>query len=65
MDDADRAAPEIERSEQEAQRLRRPAGPVATGRCLHCDEILDDVRRWCDSGCRDQWEALTRQRRSL
>lgn len=59
MDDADRAAPEIERGIEEAQRLRHPAGPVATGRCLHCDEVLDDVRRWCGSECRDQWEALT------
>lgn len=63
MDDADRAAQEIERSEQEAQRQRRPTGPVATGRCLHCDEILDDVRRFCGVECRDQWEALTRRRR--
>ncbi len=39
-----------------ALRERKPAGPVATGRCLHCDEVLDDVRRWCDSDCRDGWE---------
>lgn len=63
MDDADRAAPEIERGILEAQRLRRPAGPVATGRCLHCDEILDDVRRWCGPVCRTEWERLTSRQR--
>lgn len=63
MDDADRATSEVERSLQEALRQRRPAAPTATGRCLHCDEILDDVRRWCGLECRDQWEALTHRRR--
>lgn len=57
MDDADRAAPEVERSLQEALRARRSAGPAPTGRCLWCDEILDDVRRWCGPECRDHWQA--------
>lgn len=61
-DDIDRAQCEVDRLQQEAQRARKPEGPCATGRCLHCDEVLDDVRRWCDSYCRDQWAALTKRR---
>lgn len=57
MDVTDRADAEIERSLAEAAKLRRPTGPVPTGRCLYCDEILDDQRRWCGADCRDQWEA--------
>lgn len=62
MDDADRAAPEIEHYVLEAARQKRPAGPVATGRCLWCDEVLGDDQRWCGPSCRDQWE-LTQRRR--
>jgi hypothetical protein len=62
MDDADRATPEIERYVLEAARQKRPPGPVPTGRCLHCDEIVGDDQRWCDAQCRDNWE-LTASRR--
>lgn len=31
-------------------------GPIATGRCLYCDEIVDDERRWCDKDCTSAWE---------
>lgn len=57
MDEIDRADAEIERSLAEAARTRHPAGPVPTGRCLYCDEIVGDQRRWCGPDCRDQWEA--------
>lgn len=63
MDDADRAAPEIERYILEAARHKKPEGPVPTGRCLYCDEITDDVHRWCNAGCREGWEALERLNR--
>jgi len=49
-------------AEFEAQELarnlakRKPEGPGATGRCLHCGEILPAGRRWCDAECRDDWE---------
>jgi hypothetical protein len=56
-DDIDRAQNEVERSLGEAMRLRKPAGPAPTGRCLYCDEIVPDTHRWCDSVCRDDWEA--------
>jgi hypothetical protein len=62
-DDIDRAQNEVERSLGEALRVKKPVGPVATGRCLFCDEILDDENRWCDSGCRDAWEGLLKRKR--
>lgn len=62
MDDADMTA---DRAEKEAPYLlaasRKPIGPVATGRCLFCDDIAPDDQpwcpgqRWCDSTCRDAW----------
>ena len=56
VDDADISQ---DRAEKEAPYLieasRRPAGPTATGRCLYCDEIVDDTQRWCDGVCRDGW----------
>lgn len=64
MDEADRASQEVERSLQEAIRARRPVGPVATGRCLWCDEIVGDGIRWCpDEECRDLWEQERRMKR--
>ena len=57
-DDVDRAQNEVDRATAEAMKMRKVAGPVATGRCLYCDEILDDVQRWCDSVCRDEWQDL-------
>jgi hypothetical protein len=42
-------------------RMRKPEGPAATGRCLYCDEILHDQRRWCDAEHREQWEKETRR----
>lgn len=56
-DDIDRAQNEVERSLGEAMRMRKPAGPSPTGRCLYCDNLLEPGRRWCDSICRDDWEA--------
>lgn len=53
-----------ERAEKEAPHLiaasRKPEGPTATGRCLFCDEILGDNQRWCDGGCRDAWERMSK-----
>ena len=55
MDDADRAAPEIDRYVLEASRLRRTPGPVANGRCHYCDEIVSDEARWCSAECSADW----------
>lgn len=62
-DEVDRAAQEEEMLLAEAIKARRPAGPVPTGRCLWCDEIVGDTMRWCSVECRDQWEALMQRRR--
>ncbi|MDR3088105.1 MAG: hypothetical protein LBU45_09210 [Azoarcus sp.] len=60
MDVVDIAQSAVERLEEAARRFGpggHPApGPKATGRCLWCDEPLEDGRRWCDSDCRDDWE---------
>jgi len=47
-----------------AVRAQAARGPVATGRCLYCDEIVADDVRWCSTECRDEWqhEAAARQR---
>ena len=57
-DDIDRAQNEVERSLGEAMRARKADGPSPNGMCHYCGEILDDISRWCDSGCRDAWQAL-------
>ena len=54
-DNLDIAAEREELERTFAQSIRKPAGPVATGRCLHCDD-----RRWCDADCRDAWQRLTK-----
>lgn len=57
MDDADRAQIEIEREQARLMRIRRPAGPEATGYCLWCGEPVPEGYRWCGPECRDAWEA--------
>lgn len=56
MDDADNTQPNIEASLADAIRHARAGGPVAvaTGRCLWCDDIVDEAR-WCGPICRDAW----------
>jgi hypothetical protein len=61
-DDIDRAQNEVDRSLAEALRKRRPAGPVAKGRCHYCDEPVEGDQRWCDIECREGWETLTRRK---
>jgi len=61
-DDIDRAQSEIDRAQAEAMRNRKPEGPVPTGRCLYCDDIVGDEQRWCGINCRDFWEMLRGRR---
>lgn len=58
MDDADIAGERAEQYHHEALvKSRKPAGPVATGRCLFCDDHTADDQRWCaGTDCRDLWE---------
>ncbi|GHT90510.1 hypothetical protein FACS1894101_3060 [Betaproteobacteria bacterium] len=40
------------------QAKQKPAAPEATGYCLNCGDPIADMRRWCDSECRDEWEHI-------
>lgn len=55
IDKANERANEI--FEEQLYDSRKPEGPVATGRCHNCDEHIPYPNRWCDSDCRDDWEA--------
>lgn len=35
---------------------RKPEGPKATGNCLYCNSALPHGVRWCDTGCKGDWE---------
>jgi hypothetical protein len=40
---------------------RQPEGPAATGYCFNCEANLHNTKmRWCDAGCRDDWEKQRR-----
>lgn len=55
-DNLDIASDREEIARSFAQSLRKPAGPIATGRCLWCDDVVGDEQRWCDVECRNGWE---------
>lgn len=42
---------------RERQRNAKKATPHGVGMCLNCGSEVEDDRRWCDAGCRDQWQA--------
>lgn len=56
-DFADLGAAREEMDRALALQARAPAGPAATGACLHCAEPLCNGLRWCDAECRDGWQA--------
>ena len=60
-DNLDIASEREELARSMALTVKKPEGPVPTGRCLYCDEIVDDAQRWCDSECRDAWQDLPRR----
>ena len=65
-DEADVTAERMEK--QEAALIaaaRQPSGPVATGRCLYCDEIVGDAQRWCDTECHQGYEREVAARRRV
>jgi len=61
-DNLDIASDREELARSFALAVKKPVGPLATGRCLYCDEILDDTQRWCDSDCRDAWQQLLKRK---
>lgn len=56
MDEADAANDHVEREREALLAQRKPAGPVANGRCWYCHCQVSRGLRWCDSNCRDDWE---------
>lgn len=58
-DIADKANDLVAMNEELAIRSLHNQKPKAlfTGFCLHCEEVVEEPKRWCDSFCRDQWEA--------
>ncbi len=62
-----------DRAEQQLQDIlaaRQPPAPIiGSTTCLHCGEELSQdptlrfPRRWCDSGCRDDWQLRNPTRR--
>lgn len=55
-DQLDRAEEAIEHELAEALRLRKPPGPVATGVCYYCLELVDPGLRWClGTECMSEW----------
>jgi hypothetical protein len=42
---------------------KKPHGPVPTGRCHYCDEIVGDSMRWCNATCLLEWEREVARRR--
>lgn len=64
MDDADKTSEREDITIREAIRAsKRPTGPVATGRCLWCDEVVGELVRWCEPECRENWEQEQRFKR--
>lgn len=63
MDDVDITTERMKREMDRLLTIRRAAGPVPTGVCLHCGEPLRDPLRWCGVDCRDRWEIAHAHRR--
>lgn len=64
-DPMDRASVESERLLEEQLRVARSATPIALpfiGQCYNCDEQLEPGHRFCDTSCRDDYEARKRSR---
>lgn len=61
-DEADAAEERMEIGLAYAISLARAATgrvPVATGRCLNCDDIVGAEKRWCGVTCRNEWQKQT------
>ena len=52
-DIADDAEKQIEQFTLWAVRNKKPEGPLFTGFCANCGEMVPALRRWCDTDCRD------------
>ena len=61
-DEVDRANDEASSLLTEMLRKRLPPGPKPTGRCLYCDDIVEENHRWCSIECRAEWEREANRR---
>lgn len=68
MDDLDRAQKDMEiLQSKQLENAHKQAGQLevqATGFCLNCGEPVPEVRRWCCSDCRDEWEKRKKRGKS-
>ena len=56
-DDVDRTTDRLVGEEAYLRKYaRKPSGPIATGRCLYCDEIVGYETRWCTTECHSDYE---------
>lgn len=60
-DEADVAAQHEETMRQSALTVRKRIGPVFTGFCANCGQIVEYPLRWCDVDCREDWSSRERQ----
>jgi len=61
-DPADDADQQVEHFNDLARARRLPTGPLFTGHCAWCDEKVAEPRRFCDTWCRDCWDADEKRR---
>ncbi len=58
-DEADRSDEKIAAAIEEGlKRVRQSAVHPYTGSCYFCDEEVDEPKRFCDTFCRDDFDAL-------
>lgn len=63
-DDADRSDEKIAAAiEDGLRRVRQSAVHPFTGECYFCGEYLDEPMRFCDTFCRDDWDAMQRAKK--
>lgn len=60
-DASDLATAHEELLRESALQLRKASAPEPCGACLNCGEPLEPGLRWCDTDCRDDWEAVLRR----
>jgi hypothetical protein len=56
VDISDKATQQEEMMLAKLVKHRKPEGPQPTGYCLHCGEMIQEPKRWCDADCRNEWE---------
>ena len=61
VDEVDIANKNVEREIETALKNINTTIPKnETGKCLYCREDITDERRWCNAGCRDNYEKTNR-----